>query len=133
MDIIEKLNRMLSDTTAHAMGSVDISQGPYGGGNIIGMRQKKKKKKCRGGDECRGGDGCMHEDIVTELAAFLRKRKRTKTDKLADREKKLQHDRYKLTPSELKRREDRLEVAKKKARKIAFTQTKIAPQSKMRY
>ena len=111
MDIIEKLDRMLSDTTAHAMGSVDISQGPYGGGNIIGMRQKKKKKKCA-------------EDVVTEIAGFLMKRaskKRVEMAKnLAARGKKIRADRYKLTPSELKAREENLEAAKARARKKMF-------------
>jgi hypothetical protein len=43
MDILEKLDRMLTDTTCHAAGSVDMSQGPYGS-NIMGYRRKKKKK-----------------------------------------------------------------------------------------
>ena len=50
MDIVEKLDRLLLDTTAHAEGSVDISQGPYGS-NIMGMRYRKKKKKMKGGAE----------------------------------------------------------------------------------
>ncbi len=50
MDIIEKLNRLLTDTTAHAEGSVDMSRGPYGS-NIMGMRYIKKKKKVKGGAE----------------------------------------------------------------------------------
>lgn len=115
MDIIEKLNRMLSDTTAHAMGSVDISQGPY---SSIGMQQRKKKKK-----RCHDGDD-MHEDVVTELAAFLKRRSREKQQKLVDRQRKIQADRYKLTPAELKRRQDSLEAAKAKARQRMFADLK---------
>ena len=55
MDIVEKLNRILMDTTCHAQGSVDTSQGPYGS-NIMGMRYRKKKKKMKGGAEY-----AMHE------------------------------------------------------------------------
>jgi len=50
MDIIDRLNKLLNDTTAHAMGSVDMTQGPYGS-NIMGMRYIKKKKKVKGGAE----------------------------------------------------------------------------------
>jgi len=50
MDIIDRLNKLLTDTTAHATGAVDMSQGPYGS-NIMGMRYIKKKKKVKGGAE----------------------------------------------------------------------------------
>jgi hypothetical protein len=50
MDILDRINKLLVDTTAHASGSVDMSQGPYGS-NILGMRYIKKKKKVKGGAE----------------------------------------------------------------------------------
>ena len=134
---------MLSDTTAHAMGSVDISQGPYGG-NIVG--QRKKKKKCKDDvtelrlDPRKYKDKPKkerlahkldmksprkyNEDVVTEIAAFLMKRASKKrvemAAKLAARGKKIRADRYKLTPSELKAREENLEAAKARARKKMF-------------
>lgn len=73
MDIIEKLNRLLADTTAHAQGSVDISQGPYGS-NIMGMRYIKKKKKIKGGAEYN-----MHEENDYKITVIVKKKKYKKT------------------------------------------------------
>jgi hypothetical protein len=98
MDILEKLNRMLADTTCHAAGSVDISQGPYGS-NIMGMRYRKKKKKVKGGAEY-----SMHEDGLTEIIGkFIRKPKKMSTAEL-----------YKLSPEKQAERKKRQAAYRKK-------------------
>jgi hypothetical protein len=73
MDIVEKLNRILMDTTCHAQGSVDISQGPYGS-NIMGMRYRKKKKKMKGGAEY-----AMHEEKNFKVTVIVKSKKYKKT------------------------------------------------------
>ena len=120
------------------------------------MRQKKKKKKCKDDvtelrlDPRKYKDKPKkerlanklgiksprkyNEDVVTEIAAFLMKRSSKKrvemAKKLADRGKKIRADRYKLTPSELKAREENLEAAKARARKKMFA---APPKAKTRY
>ena len=67
MDIIEKINKLINDTTAHAEGSVDMSQGPYGS-NILGMVYRKKNKKMKGGAEY-----TVHESMSRHAAIYKAK------------------------------------------------------------
>lgn len=89
MDILEKLDRLLADTTCHAAGSVDMSQGPYGG-NVMGYRRKKKKRG--------------ETDNITEIIGkFIKGRKPREVKNI-----------YALSPEERREREKRHREYKQK-------------------
>jgi hypothetical protein len=69
MDILEKIKRLMIDTTAHAEDSVDISQGPYRG-NVLGMTYRKKKVKVKGGAAYNMHEGTYKVTVIVKSKKY---------------------------------------------------------------